>query len=113
MRPGLGVGRLSSRVAESWRNGWKTKRLNIRWLLVLSGMLFLFMAMALAIVAMLLLMRPRNTSGDTFVIFAKLLEGLYLPLIGTGMLVRSTNAGSSPSTDTDTDTDANDPSPGP
>lgn len=72
-------------------------------------MLFLFMVMALAIVAMLLLMRPRNTSGDTFVIFAKLLEGLYLPLIGTGMLVRSTNPGSSPSTDTD----ANDPSPGP
>lgn len=74
-------------------------------------MLFLFMVMALAIVAMLLLMRPRNTSGDTFVIFAKVLEGLCLPLIGTGMLVRSTNPGSSPSTDTDTD--ANDPSPGP
>ena len=109
MRPGLGVGRLSSRVAESWRNGWKTKRLNIRWLLVLSGMLFLFMVMALAIVAMLLLMHQRNTSGDTFVIFAKVLEGLCLPLIGTGMLVRSTNPGSSPSTDTD----ANDPSPGP
>lgn len=72
-------------------------------------MLFLFMVMALAIVAMLLLMRPRNISGDTFVIFAKVLEGLCLPLIGTGMLVRSTNSGSSPSTDTD----ANDPSPGP
>jgi hypothetical protein len=72
-------------------------------------MLFLFMVMALAIVAMLLLMRPKNTSGDTFVIFAKLLEGLCLPLIGTDMLVRSTNPGNSPSTDTD----ANDPSPGP
>lgn len=68
--------------------------------LVLAGMLCLFIAMALAVVGMFLLMRLDNPSGDNFLIIAKVFAGLWLPLIGIGILVRITNPESSPSGDT-------------